>query len=289
MQMLCLNSFNRCIYQNVKRIIPDTQQKSKIQIALEEGFEAFDTAASIQIKYTDNLHNVREIFIYKAPEPKVVTVLNNKAIKINDEIHNALLCDDYHFRLSLKKFMYFRLCEGFENPSLEDFEECILINRRHNITAAVVDKRNKTKKLRSVTCQILVAPENHSSVCKCCLELKKEKMKLLSRKRHKSEVRFEQCVGSNHRYLSRGDLMKRLKTVSASKTSLEKKIKRMKEKMEKEALLLNADDTKDMKEVFEYADTTIDFKGNENMKILWECQREALNCKDPRQHRWHPR
>ena len=93
----------------------------------------------------------------------------------------------------------------------------------------------------------------------------------------------------NHRYLSRGDLKKRLKTEVSKSQNLAKKLERMKAKLEKEAVSLNENNNQDMHKMLDYANLSGAFKGDENMRFLWECQKDALNSTDPRQHRWHPR
>ena len=63
---------------------------------------------------------------------------------------------------------------------------------------------------------------------------------------------------------------------------LERKIDRIRQKIEKEAVTLENNDATDMDEMFA-------FDNNEEMKILWESQKEFLASKDPRQYRWHPK
>ena len=57
----------------------------------------------------------------------------------------------------------------------------------------------------------------------------------------------------------------------------------MREKFEKESVLTNKEDSGDRDEVFSYVDCNIDFKENENIRLLWECQRQSIKCKDSRQ------
>ena len=38
-----------------------------------------------------------------------------------------------------------------------------------------------------------------------------------------------------------------------------------------------------MMEMFEYAEKSGKVEGNDNMKLLWQCQKEALESGDPRQ------
>ena len=56
--------------------------------------------------------------------------------------------------------------------------------------------------------------------------------------------------------------------------------------MEKEAVTLENTDATDVNDMFAYAENTTTVDNNEEMKIVWESQKEFLASKD---HRWHPR
>ena len=261
---------------NIKEALSnhDSNLCSKFQLAQEEGFEAFQNGTQLSVKHTDTWNNVREVIIEGSLD-KVQIAINNQVTKFDQIIISNLQGQCHNkFLSSLKKVMYFRLCEGFKNPGDKEFEELVVMNRKANTISA--------------SCSVLVEPQNHSVICKHCLNLKKTKIKQL-RKHQKENTEISlKSVGANHKYLSRGSLIKRLKTVQAEKQTLAKKLKRIKEKLEKESVALSEADNEDMVEVFQYSEGNVTFE-NENMRLLWECQREALKSKDSRQRRWHPK
>ena len=212
---------SRCLYTNIAEVSLDIRMKSKCQVALDEGFQTLETLEDLHIKFTNRENNVRKVLIQKCgTDPKVVIAINKRKVKISDEITNNLLSDDnYKFLVGLKKVIYLRLCQGFEVPGSAGFEDVITMNRNLNTIMAVSTEHCNIKKFQSVCCSTLVVPENHSSVCSSCLDLKRDKCKKLSRKRRNMENDIK--PKTPNKYLSRGDLTKKLTTVTAQKTSLE--------------------------------------------------------------------
>ena len=95
---------------------------------------------------------------------KVSVFINNKNFQLADDITCHLLSEtNAVFIATLRKVMYFRLCEGFESPPGLDSEESILTNRRTNTTAATVKCNDGVKKFYSVSCASFLEPQNHSS------------------------------------------------------------------------------------------------------------------------------
>ena len=229
---------------NIKEALSnhDSNLCSKFQLAQEEGFEAFQNGTQLSIKHTDTWNNVREVIIERSLD-KVQIAINNQVTKF-DQITISNLQGQCHnkFLSSLKKVMYFRLCEGFKNPGDKEFEELVVMNRKANTVSATAVSKDGSKAFHSVSCSVLVEPQNHSVIYKHCLNLKKTKIKQL-RKHQKENTEISlKSVGPNHKYLSRGSLIKRLKTVQAEKQTLTKKLKRVKEKLEKESVALSEAD-----------------------------------------------
>ena len=89
--------------------------------------------------------------------------------------------------------------------------------------------------------------------------------------------------------MSHAELTNKLNTQHSKIKSLEMKLHRARQKMEKEAISLDNNDNTDMLEMFDFAENSGCIEGNDDMKMLWQCQKDALACNGARQYRWHPR
>ena len=85
--------------------------------------------------------------------------------------------------------------------------------------------------------------------------------------------------------MSHAELTNKLNTQHSKIKSLEMKLHRARQKLETEAINLDDTDNTDMLEMFDFAENSGCVEGNDDMKILWRCQKDALACNDARQYR----
>lgn len=140
-----------------------------------------------------------------------------------------------------------------------------------------------TLHLRALNCRVLLQnnyKRNNNFLCDACSAVKRN----CSAGSTHQNVNF----GGKKResYMSNDELKKKLQEEQTRRRNTERRLKYLKDKVENEMKSFGEDDHKDFLHMFQQVDRE---SLDEDMKIFWEAQEQALAQKNPNGHRWHPK
>lgn len=166
------------------------------------------------------------------------------------------------------------ICQGNQLEE-DEFDLCQLAGaRRHRVLNATGVSEER---VFSSECKVLT--NFAGTLCSKCQQLARKMCK--RKKRRQEEVGMERKIKSNHRYMSREQIL--LKLDATKKKYLAEKRKR--EKVEEEMLEMEEEDHFDLKEMMRKVDKDVP----EDMVLFWEQQQKIFHTSSSKRYRWHPR
>lgn len=213
--------------------------------------------------------------------------------KICDVSLPELVSDSNTLKLLIETIFSKPLCKGNDDfPSLvernicdasnfksHDGKDTGIIESSHGLTL------NDFTTIRHVGCKVIA---EHEQRCGVCSGYRSTLQAMASRRRNSNE---NVNVNTNDRYLSRSELLDKLKHYEIERKLLTAKTKRMHEKImqsiNEEGMTLDGEEYCVVKETFELHDSN-PFPEDTPQRLLWEQQKKQASLKDKRGMRWHP-
>ncbi|XP_070578680.1 uncharacterized protein [Ptychodera flava] len=143
-------------------------------------------------------------------------------------------------------------------------------------------------KHRSVGCSMILSMGVNNKMCKECATLKHNSGRSLSKPT--KEVSLNSLKHKRESYMNREELAK-LDQERKSKTNAKRREDTLRMKLQSEFQKFSVEDDQDFRTIFDAvsSDITDKWKDQEDMMILWDSQRKALQSKGPSGRRWHPK
>ena len=178
---------------------------------------------------------------------------------------------------------------GLNHPfvSNEDELSAMIENHEH----LELDDINNFKYVRHVQCSQLI--KKFQEVCENCKSFKKNLLKIRARSANDNPQRTCDTSHTNYRYLSKEELVERLKNVQAKKKDALRRISVLNAKVE-ESVRENGVDCNDeqhtviKEKITSTPEDTFKFEEDSPQWLLWQQQKLSASKKDSRGMRWHP-
>ena len=184
-------------------------------------------------------------------------------------------------RCGFRIYRNFKLCEGFTPDQETPNKHSLALNHKTNAITAT----SEGNKYYSMNCNILVNPEKHRKTCDQCFQYIRSKRKAI----RQNTMPKENTKFTNNKLLGHTKLVEKLETATKRAKVAENKIKKLKEKYNKEMIELKEEQAKAIKFIFDDLDKKRTFKEDDNMAILWESQKEYHQLGNKRSMHWHPK
>ena len=272
------------------------------QIQNNDSFKRVFSSAKIESEILYNeivffLHHDYRWYIQvnqKTFKQSSLTILNELPVIINDE--NMNLFDVF--------FATIKVCEGLHGfsdviKSRFNYEE-LFVSRDGSTLGIVEDNlhnelnRNKFTIFRGTHCSYLT--NDGSNVCQSCrsnsnyLRTCQSRLSQASMEPAKKKLRTSDTSTTNPRYLSREELIERLRNAQNQKRDAIKRVSRLTKVIQKEIEMEGVTLSKRQNDEFNniLINNTPQFEENSPAWLLWQQQKEVLEKKDSRGMRWHP-
>lgn len=250
----------------------------------------------IQLSYVSNT----------PPEPstvsKVLNVYKNMEWKVfiygNRVLSNSSIISDFpsviHSYRDAKRLLEVLTESGIcEGNNENDFIELLGSRggeiKNHSTVTAYLDKVSNTVRHRD--CSLICSGR---SKCKVCQKYRNTLRALKSKSlTGSSKCSISTSSHANYRYLQNSELKQRLQNVQRVRKTTQRRVDRMKEKLNKlinnEAIEVTEDDSIELEELFSHTDEALKDHGHDHFyKVFWDQQRQynKLSCK--KKMKWHP-
>jgi hypothetical protein len=166
------------------------------------------------------------------------------------------------------------LCMGFDDDGIENFNiqhNCYVVKNLVDITAS------EECKIYSTKCKMFTNVPG--KICSSCKNLKRciaHAKTRLTKREHNINIHSH----FNHRYMTQGEIVKKLDMQKAARIQQEMI------NAERELIEMSKDDHQDLIELFKQANSK-DIP--EDMAVLWDQQQQLLSTDSSKGYRWHPR
>ncbi|XP_070550148.1 uncharacterized protein [Ptychodera flava] len=179
------------------------------------------------------------------------------------------------------------LCSGFKTLSAKETK-----NTAGDVTGRPeqwLTVQGHEMKHRSVGCSMILSMGVNNKMCKECATLKHNSGRSLSKPT--KEVSLNSLKHKRESYMNREELLAKLDQERKSKKNAKRREETLRMKLQSEFQKFSIEDDRDFCTIFDAvsSDITDKWKDQEDMMILWDSQRKALQSKGPSDRRWHPK
>lgn len=175
-----------------------------------------------------------------------------------------------------------KLCEGFVESPQSTASSSSIPHAKGSFKVLSVGYENIERRMIAKECQIFCPSFFGANMCNNCLNLSRQQEKKENRGNNTSMI----SLTTNHRYLTKDQLICKLKTEINTRKCAETREHYWKRKFEMQQIDMDGKDNNDLETIFNSVDSD---NVPPDMKYIWEQQLRINHCKYKKAYRWHPK